>query len=91
MTEKNIETKETILELLKDKDTYIVLKEMGYLRDKIHHLHHVIDNLEREISKIEMEIADKHGLDLPNMIKLSIIAQGVFENEYKGVRADEKL
>lgn len=65
--------------LLNDADTYVALKTIGFMRNKIWMLHREAEELEWDISKLEREIIEKHKIDFAEMIGLSIIADNVFK------------
>jgi len=65
--------------LLKDADTYVALKTIGFMRNKIWMLHREASELEWDISKLERGIIEKHKIDFAEMIGLSIIADGIFK------------
>ena len=74
---------EQIKELLKDKETFDKLKQIGIFRSEIWLLHRQINNLENETRVLETEIINKHKMSFGDLIGLSVMADKLYEEYLK--------
>jgi len=79
-----------IKRLLKDKETFNKLLEIGHTRNEIWLLKRHADKLGFKARALEMEIQKKLDLSFPDYIGLTVAADAVFEYSLKKKKENRK-
>jgi adenine C2-methylase RlmN of 23S rRNA A2503 and tRNA A37 len=66
--------KKKLLEVVEDEETLKKLKQIWAYRQEIRLMHRRIDRMDFNTGQLQSEIQEKHKLEFPQMIILSIIA-----------------